>query len=171
MTVYYCTIPVTYEINQTTLSIRAMIDTESTNLKIKRKEDNDQESIQLPNTFLPRHERERRHHNQNNTGRKPKDRLFSQKNCQTAIQNKYFTRTYMQRHSMTEIVNHNRSTALERSVKILRGEMGWAGGLYRFYVATTVALSSAVVYTRYLFKKDCLWKQRTHKITKIGDSV
>ena len=47
---------------------------------------------------------------------------------------------------MTEIVNHSRSTALERSVKILL----W--GLNRFYIwATTFAFSSAVVCTRQLF--------------------
>ena len=38
---------------------------------------------------------------------------------------------------MTEIVNHSRSTALERSVKSL---LGCVGGLNRFYVATTLAL-------------------------------
>ena len=46
-----------------------------------------------------------------------KDSFFPQ-NGQTAIQNKNFTRTYMQRHTMEEIVNHSRSTALERSVKL-----------------------------------------------------
>ena len=51
---------------------------------------------------------------------------------------------------MTEIVNHSRSTTLEWSVKILLG-VGVDGGLNRFYVATTLALSSAVVYTRHLF--------------------
>ena len=40
---------------------------------------------------------------------------------QMAIQNKNFTRTYMQRHTMTEIVNNSRSTALERSVNSLTG--------------------------------------------------
>ena len=45
---------------------------------------------------------------------------------------------YMQRHTMTEIVNLSRSTALERSVKTLYG-VGW-GRLNRFYVATTLAL-------------------------------
>ena len=38
---------------------------------------------------------------------------------QTAIQNANFTRTYMQRHTLTKIVNHSRNTALERTVKIL----------------------------------------------------
>ena len=51
----------------------------------------------------------------------------------------------MQRHTVTEIVSHSRSTALERSVKIL------LGSLNRFCVAKTLALSSAVVYTRNLF--------------------
>ena len=47
-----------------------------------------------------------------------------------------------QRYTMTEIVNHNRSTALERSVKHYVGGRG---------VAITLALGSAVVYTRHLF--------------------
>ena len=51
----------------------------------------------------------------------------------------------MQRNTMTEIVNHSRNTAWERSVKIL------LGSLNRFFVVTTLALSSAVVYTRHLF--------------------
>ena len=41
----------------------------------------------------------------------------------------------MQRYTMTEIVNHSRSIALERSVKLL------LEGLNRFYVATTLAHS------------------------------
>ena len=50
-----------------------------------RKEHIDQESIQLPNTFRPRHQTERRthlkqrHHNQNTTSRKPKGQFLSQK--------------------------------------------------------------------------------------------
>ena len=55
----------------------------------------------------------------------------------------------MQRHTMTEVVNYSTSTALERSVKILLG--GGRGCLNRFYVITTLALSSALVYTRHLF--------------------
>ena len=63
----------------------------------------------------------------------------------------------MQRHTMAEIVNNKRSTALERSVKTLFVCVcvwwggGGGGGLNRFYVATTLTLSSAVVYTRHLF--------------------
>ena len=50
-----------------------------------RKEGNDQEPIQLPNIFRPRHQRERRthlkqrHRNQNTTSRKPKGQFLSQK--------------------------------------------------------------------------------------------
>ena len=51
----------------------------------------------------------------------------------------------MKRRTMTEIVNHNKSTTLELSIKTSL----W--GLNRFYVATTLVLSSAVVYTRHLF--------------------
>ena len=62
----------------------------------------------------------------------------------------------MQRHTVTEIVNHSRSTALKWSVKIYwvgGGRGSWVGGglLNRFYVATILALSSALVYTRHLF--------------------
>ena len=104
--------------------------------------------------FRSRHQRERRthfkqrHHNQNTTNRMPKGPFLSQTSGQTAIKNKIknqqdiHAKTY---NTMTEIVHHSRSTALERSVKTL------LGGLNRFYVATTLALSSAVVYTRHLF--------------------
>ena len=63
----------------------------------------------------------------------------------------------MQRHTMTEVVHHSRSTALERSVKTLLVGVGlWGGGegggasMILYYVATILALSSAVVYRRYL---------------------
>ena len=52
---------------------------------INKKEGNDQESIQLSNTFRPRHKRERKTnlkqqpHNQNTTSKKPKGQFFSQK--------------------------------------------------------------------------------------------
>ena len=75
-----------------------------------------------------------------------KDNSFPPKISQTAIQNKNFIRTScMQRHTITEIINHSRRSALDRSVKTLLGVFN------RFYVATTLALSSAVVYTRHLF--------------------
>ena len=60
----------------------------------------------------------------------------------------------MQRHELTEIVNYSRSTALEWSAKIywmMVGVGGEAGrvvmgeGFNRLYVATTLALNSAVV--------------------------
>ena len=50
----------------------------------------------------------------------------------------------MQRHTMLEMVNHNRSTAFERSVKYV-----WETN--RFYVVTTISHSSSVVYTKHLF--------------------
>ena len=56
----------------------------------------------------------------------------------------------MQRHTVTEIVNHSRSTALERSVKKYITKLGW-GGINQFYVARALAISSAVVHTRHLF--------------------
>ena len=117
-----------------------------------KKEGNDQVSIQLPNPFRPRNQRERRsclkqlHHNQNTTRRKPNGQIISQ------ILTKRLSKIeFSSGHrckdigTMTEIVN-NSSTAFERSVKILLG-WGGGGGLNRFYVATTLALSSAVVYT------------------------
>ena len=68
--------------------------------------------------------------NQNTTSRKPKGQFLSEIIGQTAIQNKNFTRTYMQRHTATEKVNHSRSTASERSVKTLLGGVvgGWMRG-------------------------------------------
>ena len=112
-----------------------------------RKEGNDQESIQLPNTFRSK------------TPKGKKDALKatvseSKHYKQKAKKKKKFSRTYMSRHTMAVIVNHSKSTALERSVKILLGEGGGGGGgggLNRFYVTTTLALSFAVVYTRHLF--------------------
>ena len=51
-----------------------------------------------------------------------------------------------------DILNHSRSTALERSVKLLLGwgEGAGAGGLNSFYIATTLALSFAVVYKSFV---------------------
>ena len=73
--------------------------TKSGELLLNRKEGNDQESIQLPNTFRPRHKKEiwthlkQRHCNQNTTSRKVKRTVSFPKLGQTAIQNKDFTRT------------------------------------------------------------------------------
>ena len=59
-----------------------------------REEGNGQKSIQLPNPFRPRHQRERRrhlkqqHHNQNITRRKPKEQFLSPKIRRTAIKDK-----------------------------------------------------------------------------------
>ena len=118
-----------------------------------KKEDNDQASIQLPYTIHPIHQRERRthlkqrHHNQNTTSTKPKVQFLSQKLIgQTAIQNKNFTRTYKQRHTMTELVNHNRSTALERSVNILlRGGGVWVVVLIKSLNKTETPIFLSVV--------------------------
>ena len=63
---------------------------------------------------------------------------------QTAIQSENFTRTYMQRHTTTEIVYHSRSIALERSV------IFFTGGLISILGGYNPHLCSAVVYTRHL---------------------
>ena len=87
---------------------------------------------------------------------------------------------------MTEIVNHSRSTAMELSVKILQCVCvclsvclclwvcvcvcGWVGGgRLGFYVATTLAVSSAVVCTRFLFspREGFLTHQCNIKIKRI----
>ena len=49
---------------------------------------------------------------------------------QTAIQNKKLTRPYMQRHTMTEIANHSRSTV---SGVVLGGGGGGGGGGVQIY--------------------------------------
>ena len=51
---------------------------------------------------------------------------------------------------MTEIVKPEQKHSLGTVSKYLLGEVA-EGGLNRFYVATTVALISAVVYTSHLF--------------------
>ena len=93
---------------------------------VNRNEGNDQESIQLPYTCRLRHRREKKDaikatapQSKPYKQKAKKDSFFLKKIGQTAIQNKNFTKTYMQRHTMTEIVNHSRSNALERSVKPL----------------------------------------------------
>ena len=64
---------------------------------------------------------------------------------------KYVSDTHIQRRTITKI-NHDRRTALERSVKSIsrragvgRGRRGGKGGLNRFYVPTILALTSAAV--------------------------
>ena len=84
-----------------------------------RKEGNDQESIQIPNTFRSKTPKEKKHAlkvmaPQSKHYKQKAKRPFFSKNGQTAIQDKQFTKTCMQRHTMTDIVNHSRSTALER---------------------------------------------------------
>ena len=81
---------------------------------INRKEGNDQEPIQLPKTFRPRHQRERwthlkQRHHKTLQAESQKDSFFPN-NGQVTIQNINFTRTYMQRHTLTEMVSHSRSS-------------------------------------------------------------
>ena len=136
---------------------------------------------------VPRHQRERmthlkkRHHNQNTTkkgrtvqgvpqspqkpqsfpdtkpNRKPKGQFLSPKNGQTAIKNKNFTKTYIQRHTMTDIVKkvreksrecHNHKPQPQQKHSLGKFSKNINRGLNRFYVATTLALTSALVYTK-----------------------
>ena len=78
---------------------------------ITRKEGNDQESIQLPNTFRSK----------TPTGKMDalKATAKKKKKKKKIEKNKKYTKTYMQRTTVTEIIKHSRSTALEQSVKIL----------------------------------------------------
>ena len=115
---------------------------------------NKQESIQYLTPSVSRHQRERRIHlkqrHHNTTSRKPKGKFLSQNNWPNGYPKKNLIRPYMQRYSMTDIVRHNRSTALERSIKTITGGqrvgMDGVGWFNRFYMATTIDLSSAVVY-------------------------
>ena len=85
---------------------------------LNTKESNDQESIyqREKRTHL-----KQRHRDENTTSRKQKGQFLSQVIGQMAVQNKTFIRTYMQRHTMTEILSNSRSNAFERSVKVLLG--------------------------------------------------
>ena len=77
---------------------------------VNRKEVRDRESIQLPDTFRPKHQRERKTHLKHGTTAKTlqaetqKDMFYGQ----TAIKNENFIRSDMQRHTTTEMVKRNR---------------------------------------------------------------
>ena len=64
-----------------------------------RKEGNDQESIQLPNTVRPRHKMERKTHNQNSTSRKPKGQLFTE-NWPNVYQKSKFDQDIYAKHNI-----------------------------------------------------------------------
>ena len=114
---------------------------------INRKEGNDQESIQLPKTFCPRHQRERRmhlkqrHHNQNTTSRKPNGQFLSQKLDKRLSKIKIITRThvkaYNDRNSKPQ-QKHRLGTVSKtlQGVCVCVGGGGGAVCLNRFYVAT-----------------------------------
>ena len=84
-------------------------------LYVNRNESNDQESIQLPNTFRSKTPKGKKDalkvtaQQSKYYKQKAKRTVSFPKIGQTAIQNKYYTRTYMQRHTMTETVNHGRT--------------------------------------------------------------
>ena len=104
-----------------------------------RKEGNDQESIRFPNTFHSRHQKERRmhlrqwYHNQNTTSRKPKRQFLSHKLA-----------TWLSKikippgHTYKDNSKLQKKLVFERSIKLLLGGLNW------FYVATSLALSSAL---------------------------
>ena len=104
---------------------------------MNRKEGNDQESIQLPNTFRPRHQMERRthlkqrHHNQNTTSRKrQKDKQFhSPKTGQTAIQNRKKNYQDIQAKTYNDRISKPQQKHRLRTVsKNLTGGCGGVGG-------------------------------------------
>ena len=114
---------------------------------LNRKEDNDQESIQLPNIFRTRHQMERRthlkqrQHNQNTTNRKPKGQFLFRKSAKRLSKIRIsHAKTYNDRHSKPQ-QKHRLGTVSNF----------FTGGLNRFYVITILALSAAVLYTRHLF--------------------
>ena len=85
----------------------------------------------ISKTYMQRHtrivdQRERRthlkqrHHNQNTTNRIPKGPFLSQTSARWLLIKKSARHTCKD-NTMTEIVNHSRSAALERSVKTLLG--------------------------------------------------
>ena len=77
---------------------------------MNRKESNDQESIQLPNTFRSKTSKGKKDAleatapQSKHSKQKAKRTVSFQNIGQTAIQNKNFTMTYMQRHIITEMV-------------------------------------------------------------------
>ena len=103
-------------------------------LTLNKKEGNDQESIQLLNTFrskTPKGKKEAlkvKAPQSKHCKQKAKRTVSSWNNGQTAIQNKNFTKKYMQIDRYERIVRHSRIIALERSVKILLGVGGWGNG-------------------------------------------
>ena len=116
---------------------------------LNRKTGNAQESTQLPNTF----KRERRtylkqrRHNQSTTSRKSKGPFSFQKLA------KRLSKIKQKSHTCKDNIDRNSKSQQKHRLgnvsKILLGAgEGW---LNRFDLATTLALSSAVVYTRHLF--------------------
>ena len=103
-------------------------------LKIKRKEGiKDLYNYLIPSVQNTKIERmaylKQRHYNQNTTNRKAKGQFFYQILVKHLSKQKIPTGTNMQKHTITEIVNHSRSTALERSEEnLLRGVWGRGGG-------------------------------------------
>ena len=89
-----------------------------------------------------------RHHNQNTTSRKPKGQFLSQR-CKDwpngspkwQFYQDIHAKTYYDRNSKSQ-QKHRLGTVSKKFTRWRRGETG--RGLNRFYVATTIALSSAV---------------------------
>ena len=100
---------------------------------LNRKEGNDQESIQLHNTFRPRRQRGRRthlkqgHNNQNTTSRKLKGQFLFQKLAKRLSKILNYTRTIMQRHTIDSNSKPQQKHRLG-TVSSYVTEVGWGGG-------------------------------------------
>ena len=135
---------------------------------INRKEGTDQESIQLPNIFRSKTPKGKKDilkataPQSKPYKQKAKRTVSSPKTVWTAIQNKKNTRTYNGRNSKPH-QKHRRWTVSKNITLCVRGGVCVCVWCFnRFYVATTLALSSAVVYTKHLFslREGFLTRQR-----------
>ena len=129
-------------------------------LKINRKEGiRDRYNYLIPSVQNTKIERmaylKQRHHNQNTTNRKAKGQFFLTNIGQTSIETKNSNRnkhakTYNDRNSKPQ-QKHCLGTVRRKFTSGCVGEGRGRGSFNRYFVATTLALSSAVLYTRHLF--------------------
>ena len=119
-----------------------------------------------------RHQRERRthlkygHHNQNTTSRKPKGQFYIYKKWPNGFPKQ---KLHQDKHAKTH--NDRYSNPLHKHrIRTVRKILLWVAGVLvnRFYVATTPALSSAVVYTRHLFSpRERFWTHQCNNSENI----